>query len=267
MRQTAAILLAMLLLMCIPALAEEDAAPAASALPLSLRSASSVEEVEAFLLYPAEADSGVQPGYIRYISQHRANDPVFRTEYWLGGPEDSDLNLNRTVSVFSIPYGFHAGNMCTRAVYSMALSYLGIDMTPGAMSAALNRRDLDPPYTEISSLLGVELVQPQAFIFNTLMENYLTDPACSPVYLYLTKPDGQEHTLLVVAKLPEPSQYLVIDPSALWLHGEPYRIHMIALNRMRTQIIHATFRDEYAGSTVLQAYQWRLVGQDAEAAP
>lgn len=269
MRRMMSIFLALTVIcICLPALSEEAPLPEETVLPAALRYASSVEEVEAFLLYPPEEGLGdVQPGYIRYISQHRANDPVFRAEYWMGGPEESDLNLNRSISIYSIPYAFHAGNMCTRAVYSMALSYLGIDMTPGAMSAAVGRRDLDPPYAEISDLVGVELVQPNAYVFNTQMENYLTDPTYSPVYLYLTKPDGQEHTLLVVAALPEQSQFLVLDPSSLWLHREPYRVHMIALNKLRTEIVHATFREEFAGSTVLQTYQWRLIGQEEQEAP
>lgn len=233
--------------------------------PASLREAKSVEDVEYFLLYPPEDGvAAVQPGYIRYISQHRANDDTFREAYWLGGPEESALNLMRTMSVYSVPYYFHAGNMCTRAVYSMALSYLGIDMSPGEMSAVLDRRDMDPPYSEVSALTGVELVAPKAYVFDTLMQNYLTDSSYSPVYLYLTRPGGQEHTLLVVAALEEKSQYLAVDPSTMWLHGEPIRVYMIALNKLRTEIVHSTFRDEYAGSVVLQAYQWRLAEQREE---
>lgn len=227
--------------------------------PASLRSASSVEGAEAFLLYPSEEGlNDVEAGYIRYIAQHRANDPTFRSEYWLGGEVDSDLDLNRKENRYGYPYTFHAGNMCTRAAYSMALSYLGVDITPGGMTALTGRRDLDPPYAQVSELVGVELVQPKAYVFDTMLENYLTDPAYSPVYLYLRKPDGKDHSLLVIAALPEKSCYLVLDPSGLWVHGEPYRVYMIALNKLRNKVINSTFRSEYVGSQVLTVYQWRL---------
>ena len=252
-------LILLLLLLCCPALAEDA--------PASLRECDALEEAEAFLLYPPEDGiSDVEAGYIRLVSQHSANDPMFRDEYWLGGEAGSVLDLTLETNRYGHVYTFHAGNMCTRAVYSMALSYLGVDVTPGDMSAMTGSRDINPPYNTISEMVGVELVEPAAYVFDTMVENYLTDPTYSPVYVYIRKPDGKDHALLVIAKLPEQSRYLVLDPSGMWLNGQQHRIYMMSFNKTRQQVVNSTFRDEYAGSKVLQLYQWRLVPQDAEEA-
>jgi len=255
-------LVLILLLMC-PALAEEPV------LPASLREADTIEEAEAFLLYPPEDGlSGVEAGYIRYISQHSVNDPMFRDEYWLGGEKDSPLDLTLQQNRYGHVYTFHAGNMCTRAAYSMALSYLGVDATPGGMSAMLNRRDMNPPYDAISGMVGVERVEPKRHVFETMVENYLTDSSYSPVYLYLRKPNGKDHALLIIAKLPEQSRFLVLDPSGMWVNGVQHRIYMMSFNKTRQQVVNSTFRDEYAGSKVLQLYQWRRVDESSgETAP
>lgn len=254
--------LVLLLLWMCPALAEEPV------LPASLREADTIEEAEAFLLYPPEDGlSGVEAGYIRYISQHSVNDPTFRDEYWLGGEKDSPLDLTLQQNRYGHVYTFHAGNMCTRAAYSMALSYLGVDATPGGMSAMLNRRDMNPPYNAISDLVGVERVEPKRHVFETMVENYLTDPSYSPVYLYLRKPNGKDHALLIIAKLPEQSRFLVLDPSGMWVNGVQHRIYMMSFNKTRQQVVNSTFRDEYAGSKVLQLYQWRRVDESSGETP
>lgn len=225
--------------------------------PGSLREADSAEAVAAFLIYPPEEGiAGIQPGYIRYITQH-GNSDVFRKAYWLGGEEGSKLDLTLE-SRYGHEFTFSSITMCTRSCYSMALSYLGIDITPGAMSQLTGSRDLDPPYDDVSDLLGVERVTPKSHVFNTMMENYLSDPSYSPVYLYLRRPDGNDHALLVVAKLPQQSRYLVVDPSPYSSGGVPYRIFWLSLNKTRQKVVNSTFRDELAGSRVLQLYQWRL---------
>ena len=266
--RTRAIPLLMLLLAFLwqPCLAEE----AADAAPDTLRSADTAQEAAAFLLYPPEDGlADVQAGYIRLISQHRAGDAAFRTGYWLGGEEGSDLDLTLQQNRYGYPYTFHVGNMCTRAAYSMALSYLGVDVTPGSMSAMTGRRNLDPPYAAISEMVGVELVTPRAHVLYTMVGNYLTDPSYSPVYVYIRKPNGQDHALLIIGKLPEASQYLVLDPSGMWLHGEQHRIYMMAFNKTRVEVVNSTFRTDFAGRTVLQRYEGRLLPEDsaAEAEP
>lgn len=254
MRNRIAVLL-MILMLPLWALAEPETKEA----PAQLRSVSSEAEAAAFILYPPEDGlAGVKQGFIRYITQAGPSDSAFREDYWLGGEPGSALDLTQKEGRFGRVYAFHAGNMCTRASYSMALSYLGIDVTPGAMSAMTGQRDLDPPYDEISEMVGVERVSYSSHVFNTMVENYLTDPSYSPVYVYLRKPTGQEHALLVIGALPETSRFIVLDPSPVWLHGEPYRIYMMAFNKTRYEVVNATFRKEFVGSTVLALYQWRL---------
>ena len=97
-----------------------------------------------------------------------------------------------------------------------------------------------------------------------MVENYLTDPSYSPVYVYIRKPDGQDHALLIIAKLPETSRYLVLDPSGMWLFGQQHRVYMMAFNKTRVEVVNSTFRYEYAGLQVLQVYQWRLLPQESE---
>ncbi|MBR3764486.1 MAG: hypothetical protein IKK57_08055 [Clostridia bacterium] len=246
-----------LVMLAASALAEEASAPS------SLRECTTFEEAEAFLLYPPEEGiAGVEAGYIRLIAQHRAGDDAFRDAYWQGGEPGSVLDLTLQKSSTGRDYAYHAGNMCTRAVYSMALSYLGVDVTPGAMSAMVGQRDLNPPYSEVSELVGVERVVPKAHVFNTMVENYLTDPSYSPVYVYLRRPDGKTHALLIIGVIPDTGRYIVLDPSGMWANGVQYRIYMMSFNKSRRQVLNSTFRKEYAGSEILALYQWRLIPQE-----
>lgn len=233
--------------------------------PLTLRTATSAEEVEQFLLFPddAEALPEVQTGYIRYISQLEGRDPTFRKAYWYVDGEDAMLDLTLTQHN-GYEFALHVKVMCTRAAYSMALSCLGIDMTPGEMSAVTGARNLAEPYDMISDLVGVEQVIPSSKVFNTMVENYLSDERYSPVYLYIQKPNGSYHALLVVGIIPEKGRYLVVDSNPYYVDNEPIRVYFVSLNTMRTEIINSTFRKELVGSKVLQLYQWRLRDDAAE---
>ena len=116
-------LLLLLLLAAIPAWAEE-APPALT----SIREASSLEEALPFLILAQDGTPAeVQRGYIRYVSQDQARDEAFCKSYWLGGEEGTELDLTMERNRYGHAYTFHSGVMCTRAAYSMALSYLGIE--------------------------------------------------------------------------------------------------------------------------------------------
>ena len=118
--------LCLLMLMCLLAL------PAHAEETLSLPECVTIEQVQAMVLYPDEGQPvDVEQGKIRYIAQNPDSDPEFCPEYWYGGAKDSRLDLTRAKGIGGGRYAFYAGNMCTRAVYSMALSYLGVNMTPG----------------------------------------------------------------------------------------------------------------------------------------
>ena len=68
--------------------------------------------------------------------QDIAEDPTFVGWYWLGGEEGGHLDLTQRTYGVGQQYKYYCGNMCTRAVYSMALSYLGVDCTPGGHERA-----------------------------------------------------------------------------------------------------------------------------------
>ena len=248
----------LLILLLIPgALAEEP--------PLTLRSAASIAEASQFLLLPQEDGiADVQAGYIRYISQSEKRDTSFRKEYWLGGEEGSVLDLTLKER-YGLKFDFHTGVMCTRAAYSMVLSYFGIDMSPGEMSRVTGKRNLYEPYTEISEIVGVEQVSVKKDRFNTMVSNYLSDENYSPVYLYFRKPNGVTHAVLVVAYLKDKGRYVVVDSSPFWVDGTPHQVFFISLNKARSQIINSTFYDELVGSTILQVQQWRRIPAEPEA--
>lgn len=246
-------LLMLILLLPSLVLCDEIAAPA------RLPDAANAEEVEQFLLLPPKyATNSAEKGFIRYISQNSETDDAFRKRYWLGGEEGSVLDLTLTERQ-GVKYAFHTGNMCSRAVYSMALSYLGIDLTPGDMSAMMNSRNLDEPYDMISWSLGLERISSRELRFNDMFDNYVSDDSYSPVYLYFRRPNGSCHSVLVVARDPDTGRFLVVDANAQRTGGKLYRVYFISLDKSRTKIINSTFRKALVGSEVLQVYQWHLL--------
>lgn len=249
MRRFIALLTALLLLPCLTF--AEDA-------PLTLRTATSVEEAEQFLLLPGDEDvAAVQRGYIRYIAQNTKRDPAYRKSYWLGGEEGSVLDLTLTKR-YEHEFDFHIGVMCTRASYSMLLSYFGIDMSPGKMSEVTGQRNLYEPYTEISEMFGLEFYDLGRRHFDEMVQSYLTDDSYSPVYLYFQKPNGNKHSVLVIGYMPDTGRYLVVDSNPYFAFGKPYRVYFMSFNLKRTRVINSTFADELVGSVLLEVWQWRL---------
>ena len=251
-----------LFVLLLPAYAEEAALPETA---LTLPAATSDVEVEEFLIMPGRFTlAGVERGKIRYIAQNEERDDMFRTGYWLGGEKGSVLDLTLRERYGNV-FENHAGVMCSRAAYSMAMSYLGIDVTPGDMSAMLNTRNLEAPYDIISWMLGVDQVDYEKNAFNQMVENYLADDSYSPIYLYLKRPDGTYHAVLVVATIPSKGRYLVVDSNPPQARGKLYRVYFISLNKMRTEVINSTFNNILKGSKVVQLYQWRLLEDPADA--
>lgn len=249
-------LLILFMLLMLPLAAFGEEAPPG---PATLREATSVEEVTELLLMPSRYNlSGVERGKLRYISQNEERDDMFRAGYWRGGEQGSVLDLTLKER-YGIKFPFHAGVMCSRAVYSMALSYLGVDVTPGDMSRMMNSRNLDEPYDIISWKVGVERVEAKSNVFNTMFENYLSDDSFSPVYLYFRRPNGTTHAVLVVARNPDTGRFMVVDSNPPQSGSKLYHVYFISLNKQRTEIINSTFKKELKGSKVLQLYQWQLL--------
>lgn len=250
-------LLALTALLCL-------ALPASAEQALSLPACETVEQVEALLLSPGKGGQpvGVERGRIRYIPQDSRADPDFCADYWLGGEPGSEMDLTLEEGPRSKPYAYYARNMCTRAVYAMALSYLGIDLTPGAMSALLEKRDIPMHYDEVTDALPeIERVTFPKDAFRQMFEAYQTDSGYSPVYLYFRRPSGSTHALLVVARR-EDGRYIVVDPRYREVNGEAVRVYTIALNQNNQIITASDFRSEQYSSRVLGCYQWRLTGME-----
>ncbi len=244
---------------------------AAESAPLPLVECTTVEDVIERLLMPDDAGDGTyqpvetQAGYIRYISQNSARDPAFCPDYWIADTPGSELDLTLEYRPDGKPYAYYSGNMCTRAVYSMAMSYLGLDCSPGGMSLQLDSRDLTEPYDKTTALLdGVERVKFKKNAFVQMFEQYIADSRFSPVYIYLRKPNGRYHALLVVAR-EEDGRYLVVDPSVHLVNGKPVYVYAIRFDKVYRTIINGTFAREYKGSLLLSCHQWRLT--DVSSAP
>lgn len=245
--------LALMLLCLLPLCAHAEALPECT----------TAEEVMQYLLLPTSIVNGsfrpreVQQGSIRYIGQSITRDHRFCTDYWLGGEKGSELDLTlQKDPVTGEKYTYYTGSMCTRATYSMALSFLGIDCTPGDMSRMLDTRNIDEPYDEISQLLGVKRVTYKSNIFKKMYQNYITDPEhYSPVYAYLEKPSGARHSLLIVGQ-EEGGRYLVIDSALHTLDEQSVYVYSLSFNPAIRHVVNCTFRREYQNSTVVRFYQW-----------
>ena len=124
----------------------------------------------------------VQEGKIRFVAQN-PKDPTFVKEYWLSKAYD----LRNT-----------ANEKCTRAVFSMALSYLGIDCTPVRMSEMMWGENIFYNYDPVCEKLGN--VQRVSGDLEPLWEDYENGEG-SPVLLHFTYSGGKGmHALLLVGR-------------------------------------------------------------------
>ena len=246
MRRVLCILLALCCLLPLAAQAEDS---------LTLLTADTVDEVNQFVLLPQGTEiPAPQAGSIRFVSLN-STDPAFRAGMWKNDRYDLTTKAGG--------YRADMNNLHSRAAYCMAMSYLGVDVTPVMMSELAGARDVSAPYDGVTRKLGkVERVEPRAYVFDTMVENYLTDPSYSPVYVYLRRPDGKTHALLIIGVIPDTGRYIVLDPSGMWANGVQYRIYMMSFNKSRRQVLNSTFRKEYTGSEILALYQWRLVEEE-----
>ena len=124
----------------------------------------------------------VREGRIRFIAQN-PKDPAFVTEYWLSRKYDLRETANRK---------------CTRAVFSMALSWLGIDCTPVRMSEILWGEDIFYNFDPVCKKLGN--VERRSGDLETLWEKYEAGDG-SPIFLHFTYEGGAGmHAVLLVSR-------------------------------------------------------------------
>ena len=244
MRRLICLLLSMCCLLPILANAEDG---------LTLLTADTVDEVNQFVLLPeGEELPAPQRGMIRFISLNE-KDAAFRASAW----------KNDRYNLMSKAGGYKAdhNNMHNRAVYCMALSYLGVDMTPAMMSELAGSRDVTAPYDAVTSQLGVKLerVAPKAYVFDTMVENYLTDDSYSPVMCTFRTKAGQLYTVLIVAYIPSTGGFIICDAAAPRLDGEYLHSYKMAWHVVRRFVLSSAFYDKFYESEVMALYQWRLV--------
>lgn len=247
MRRMLCLLLALCCLLPALAWAEE---------PLTLLTADTVDEVNQFVLLPeGEELPAPQSGTIRFISLN-AKDEAFRESAW----KSDRYNLMVKSDAKGNTYRADYNNMHSRAVYCMALSYLGVDVTPVMMSELVNARDVNAPYDGVTAQFGnIERVEPKAYVFDTMVENYLSDSSYSPVFCQIRKPNGALHTVLIVAYIPSTGGFIICDPAAPKLNGETLHSYKMAWHVMRQAVLSSAFYDAFYESEVVALYQWRLV--------
>ena len=142
-----------------------------------------LEEVHAMLI-GEDGDEALpaEEGKIRFVAQN-PKDPTFVREYWLSKGHDLREGANKK---------------CTRAVFSMALSYIGIDCTPVQMSDMLWGEEIIYTFDPVCEKLGnVERVSGD---LETLWTAYEAGEG-SPVLVHFDYEGGEGmHALLLVSR-------------------------------------------------------------------
>ena len=241
------------------------AAWAEKMLPTSIREAQSAEEANALLI---QSDTGerlnVVSGQVRLIVQTRRDD-MFCADYWRSGEEKGEFDLTAKENRYGAPYAYYIGTMCTRAVYSMALSYLGVDMTPVDMSVLVQRRTLNEPYDEITALVdGLARRGLTEATFDEMMAQYLNDERYSPLYIYMKRTNGVGHALLIVGYNAERKRFVAVDPSPRGFQGDTVRTYELSFAQNRQRVMRCPYAKDLEGAKVLQVYQWYWIGEETE---
>lgn len=234
-------------------------------LPTSIREAQSAEEANALLI---QSDTGerldVVSGQVRLIVQTRRDD-MFCADYWRSGEEKGEFDLTAKENRYGAPYAYYIGTMCTRAVYSMALSYLGVDMTPVDMSVLAQRRTLNEPYDEITALVdGLARRGLTEATFDEMMAQYLNDERYSPLYIYMKRTNGVGHALLIVGYNAERKRFVAVDPSPRGFQGDTVRTYELSFAQNRQRVMRCPYAKDLEGAKVLQVYQWYWIGEGTE---
>ncbi len=192
----------------------------------------------------------VEKGKIRYVAQN-PKDSLFVKEYWLS--KGFDLRGE-------------ANGKCTRAVFSMALSYLGIDCTPVGMSDLLRSSELFYTYDQVCGALGnVTRVEGN---LETLWDAYQAGEA-SPVLLHFVYPGGGMHALLLVARDEEdPDLFYAVTSgqrvNTLRFPDGEYRDAVIPLliekGEKGAKILSPLLKD-YDYGRIDEIWQWKIRGK------
>ncbi len=188
---------------------------------------------------------GVEAGKIRYIAQD-PEDPLFVKEYWLSGAYDLRGEANQS---------------CTRAVFSMALSWLGIDCTPVGMSDMAKGRKIIHTYDPICRMLkNVERTEGD---LETLWAEYEAGRA-SPVLLHFRYDEGM-HAVLLAARDPETPELFYAVTTGQRVNTSRYEggkwrdmvIPILIEKGEKGQRIQSPMLTRYNKGMIDEIWQWR----------
>ena len=197
-------------------------------------------------------------GKVRHIPQVRT-DPYYCADYWKSGGYDTSGS---------------SGSLCTRAVYSMALSYLGVDCTPGKMAKLMETTgDIATVYyDQVTEKLQSEypgLSLSNSGKLSELYENYANDKSFSPVYVrFGAYGDSVGHAALVIGRDPtNPNKYFCVEPSFSGDTKESV-VHVVTMvvNSAETTATDYTWAS-CRGRSITACYQWRNTDVDSSKTP
>ena len=192
----------------------------------------------------------VKKGRIRYVAQD-PSDPLFVKEYWFSAAFDLRDTANRK---------------CTRAAFSMALSWLGIDCTPVDMSDMLRSRELKYTYDPVCEKLG-NVIRVQGDL-ETLWADYQAGKG-SPVLLHFNYDGGLHAVLLIDRDREEPELFYAVN-SGQRVNTSPFpdgrNRDMVIPIRIEKgengQRIQSPLLRRYHRGVIDQIWQWKLIPEE-----
>ena len=192
----------------------------------------SLDEAENMLILSDEVED-VRAGKIRYVAQVKS-DKYYSKDFYTWGKGVID-----------------SSNKCTRASASMALSFLGIDLTPGKMSDLMKKADIPSPIASVPDMVD-EVEKVKSTKFKTLFENYNDNPdEYTPVVAYFNYKSSQ-HAVVIYAF--DGTYYYAADPAANKTH-----IIRLKFNDSFTKITESPDYSRYTNSSSIRSFtQWKL---------
>lgn len=194
-----------------------------------------------------DGEAPVQPGKIRMVTQ-LPSDWCFDRDLWKS--KTYDLTEDST-------------KMCTRAVFSMAVSYLGIDCSPVRMSELTRAHDIFYTYEDVARKLGN--IRRKEGTIEELWKLY-EEGKGSPVCIHFTYSGGGMHAMLLIARdSKNPELYYAIN-STVGINttsaGGLEHDHVIPILIDEPEIgcmIQSPLIKKYNGGKLDSVWSWELI--------
>jgi len=211
---------------------------------------STLEHAKSIVMYSKNnQEVSVKKEFVRHMPQITgyAN---FCDSYWKNDYFDLTTSYNENNNNISKPY---CHELCSRAAYSMALSYLGIDLTPVEMSTIISSRGISGsygnsnPYKDITDKISnVKHIEGS---LDNLYDNYASNKNYSPIYFHFSKP----HCILIIGQKSE-DVYYVVDPSVRSnLNAAMYNEHIYEMTLDKTNKKIKSF--SYNGTKIFTSWE------------